>query len=186
VPYYIVIYGKSAYTTFFHIIMNMILEEKKKLLNIKCVYWISLHFLTKIFPVRRRTEGDIIINVYRSSCKMPFIFVRFWLILTFLDRFPKKNSNIRLRENPSSGSRVVPCGRTNVCTDLCILIMLFIVRLTQKYDVKLSYVQLIKLHVSNPWGSSSGLYNMNHTRYVWSSYLRDRVVYSALVIKYML
>jgi len=29
--------------------------------------------------------------------------------------------------------------------------MLFIVRLTQQYDVKLSYVQLIKLHVSTPW-----------------------------------
>jgi len=30
--------------------------------------------------------------------------------------------------------------------------MLFIVRLTQQYDVKLSYVQLIKLHVSTSWG----------------------------------
>jgi len=35
--------------------------------------------------------------------------------------------------------------------------MLFIVRLTQQYDVKLSCIQLIKLHVSTPWGSSSGL-----------------------------
>ena len=33
-----------------------------------------------------------------------------------------------------------------------IIIVLFIVRLTQQYDVKLSYVQLIKLHVSTPWG----------------------------------
>ena len=30
--------------------------------------------------------------------------------------------------------------------------MLFIVCLTQQYDVKLSYAQLIKLHVSTPWG----------------------------------
>ena len=30
--------------------------------------------------------------------------------------------------------------------------MLFIVRLTQQYDVKLGYVQLMKLHVSSPWG----------------------------------
>ena len=30
--------------------------------------------------------------------------------------------------------------------------MLFIVRLTQQYDVRLSYVQLIKLHVSTPCG----------------------------------
>jgi len=30
--------------------------------------------------------------------------------------------------------------------------MLFIVRLTQQYDVKLGYIQLMKLHVSTPWG----------------------------------
>ena len=30
--------------------------------------------------------------------------------------------------------------------------MLYIVRLTQQYDVKLSYVELIKLHVSTHWG----------------------------------
>jgi len=33
-----------------------------------------------------------------------------------------------------------------------VITLLFIVRLTQQYDVKLSYVQLIKLHVSTPWG----------------------------------
>jgi len=30
--------------------------------------------------------------------------------------------------------------------------MLFIVRLTQQYDVKLSCIELMKLHVSTPWG----------------------------------
>ena len=30
--------------------------------------------------------------------------------------------------------------------------MLFIVRLTEQYDVKLCYIQLMKLHVSTPWG----------------------------------
>ena len=30
--------------------------------------------------------------------------------------------------------------------------MLFIVCLTQQYDVKLGYIQLMKLHVSTPWG----------------------------------
>jgi len=30
--------------------------------------------------------------------------------------------------------------------------MSFIVRLIQQYDVKLCYIQLMKLHVSTPWG----------------------------------
>jgi len=33
--------------------------------------------------------------------------------LHFLEIFSKNFSNIRFRENPSSGSRVVPCGRTD-------------------------------------------------------------------------
>jgi len=32
-----------------------------------------------------------------------------------------------------------------------LLSMIFIVRLTQQYDVRLSYVQLIELHVSTLW-----------------------------------
>jgi len=38
--------------------------------------------------------------------------------------------------------------------------MLFIVRLTQQYDVKLSYVQLTMLHVSTPWGHLQAYKNM--------------------------
>ena len=30
--------------------------------------------------------------------------------------------------------------------------ILCIVRLTQQYDVKLGHIQLVKLHVSTPWG----------------------------------
>jgi len=36
------------------------------------------------------------------------------------------------------------------------IIMLFIVRLTKQCDVKFGYIQLMKLHVPKPWGSSSG------------------------------
>ena len=32
----------------------------------------------------------------------------------FPNRFKKKYSNIKFHENPSSGSRVVPCGRTDM------------------------------------------------------------------------
>ena len=37
----------------------------------------------------------------------------------------QSNSNIRLLEHPSSGSRVAPCGRTNVCADTTQLIVPF-------------------------------------------------------------
>jgi len=37
----------------------------------------------------------------------------------------EKYSNIKLHENPSSWSRVVPCGRTNGQTDMTKLIVAF-------------------------------------------------------------
>ena len=40
------------------------------------------------------------------------VLIRFQWNLNFLDRFFEKSSNIKFHENPSIGSRVVPCGRT--------------------------------------------------------------------------
>ena len=44
-----------------------------------------------------------------------------------MDRFSKKYSNTVGHENPSSGSRVVPCGRTDRQTDMLKLISFFAV-----------------------------------------------------------
>jgi len=53
-------------------------------------------------------------SAYWSSCKVSFILVRFWRNLNLINRFSEKNpSYIKFHENPSSGSRVVPPGRTN-------------------------------------------------------------------------
>ena len=49
---------------------------RKKLSNTKCVFWFSLQLLYETFLIIRRTERYVI-NVRRSSCKVPVIRVRF-------------------------------------------------------------------------------------------------------------
>jgi hypothetical protein len=61
----------------------------KKLLNIKCVFWFSVQLLSETFLILRRIQQDIIINIHRSSCKVPVILVRFWWNLNLLDRVSK-------------------------------------------------------------------------------------------------
>jgi hypothetical protein len=48
------------------------------------------------------------------------------LELSFLDKFSKKSSNIKSHQNTSSGSRVIPCGRTDGGTDMTKLVVDFL------------------------------------------------------------
>ena len=50
------------------------------------MFLISLQLLSETFLILRRTEGDMIKNVYWFSCKLPVNFVRFKRKLNFLDR----------------------------------------------------------------------------------------------------
>jgi hypothetical protein len=75
------------------------------------------NFCLETVLILRRTERDMIIYVYWSSCKVPVILVRFERNVHFLNRFSKKYSNIKFHKNPSSGSCVVPFGRTERQTD---------------------------------------------------------------------
>ena len=104
--------GLSGSTVFFphYLIYGMIFE---KLWNVKCVFWFSLPLLSETFFILRRTERDITTSPYRSLCKIRVILVSFQWNLSFSRQIFEKSSDIKFHENPSSGSRVVPCGRTD-------------------------------------------------------------------------
>ena len=81
-----------------------------KKLNIKCVFWFSLQLLSEIFLTLRRTERDTIKMYIGFHGKYPLFLSDFnetWIFLTDFWKY----SNIKPHENPSSGSRVVPCAQ---------------------------------------------------------------------------
>ena len=87
----------------------------KMLLDVKCVFWFPLQGLFEEFLIIRRIQRDIFTNVKTSLCKATFILTWLQWNLNFLDRLSKKRkcSNIKFHKNPSSGCRVIPCGRTD-------------------------------------------------------------------------
>ena len=48
----------------------------KNMLNKKFFPWFSPQFLSETYPILRRSQRGIIINVHKSSCKVPVIHVR--------------------------------------------------------------------------------------------------------------
>ena len=59
-----------------HYLINGLIFEKK-LLNIKCVFRFSVQFLSQTLLILRRTERDMIKNVYWYLCEVLVILVRF-------------------------------------------------------------------------------------------------------------
>ena len=87
VSYYIVICGLSGPTIFLTDYLKNIIIFGKDLLNIKCVFWSSLHFLSETFLILRRIQWDIIkmyicLNVkyqlYLSDFKQHQIFLSYF------------------------------------------------------------------------------------------------------------
>jgi hypothetical protein len=87
-------------------------DFSENVLNIKYLFWFSLQLLSETFFILSRTERDLIKSIYRSSCKVPVIFVGFKLNMYFVNRFSKKYWTIQFYENLSKGSRSVPWGLT--------------------------------------------------------------------------
>jgi hypothetical protein len=72
------------------------------------------NFFSKTTLILRRIQRDIVKNIETCSCKVPVILI--WLNETPIcstDFQKKKNPKYQFFSNPSSGSRVVPCGPTD-------------------------------------------------------------------------
>ena len=109
-PYYTVICGLSGCAIFLHYLKNCTIFGRK-LFNIKCVFWFSLQILYERFLILRRIQRDTIINIHRSSCKVPVILVRFRWNLNFLDTCSKNIHNANLIKIRSVGAEVFYADR---------------------------------------------------------------------------
>ena len=85
-PYHNVVWPARLYHIFPHFLINATVFGEKKVIGNK-IFLLSLQLLSQIFLILIRRY--IIINVHRSSCKVPAIFVKFSSNFTFLDRFRK-------------------------------------------------------------------------------------------------
>jgi hypothetical protein len=101
----------QLYSIFLHFLINSMIFGKKKLLNKKCFLIFYTTLVWKICQSKKnwvRYDGKcILVFVWstRHSCQ---ILTQFEISRQVVEKY----SNIRFHENPSSGSRVVPCGRT--------------------------------------------------------------------------
>ena len=88
-------------------------DFRKTSLNIICVIRAFVQLLSETFFIVRRPERDMIetILVFMQSAlySCPIL-----MKLKFSQQSIRKYSNIKFDENPSHGSRVVPCGRTDM------------------------------------------------------------------------
>jgi hypothetical protein len=83
---------------------------KKKVLNVKHALIFSTTSDRNTFYSRKNWARYDKKNAYLSSCKVPSLLSDF-NGTSFLRKKYKKHSNNKFRENPSSGSLVVPFGR---------------------------------------------------------------------------
>ena len=96
-----------------YFINGMIFEKKVR--NIKLYFDVLQNICLKHLIIRR-IHQDVITNVSGRHVKYP-LFLSFLMKLEFSQQFFKQYSNIKFHENPSSESRVFPCGRTDGRTD---------------------------------------------------------------------
>jgi len=80
---------------------------RKKLLNIKYVFWFSLQTLFKTFLILRKIKGDVTKNVHWSSCKVHVTLFRFQWKWNILDRFQKNTEISNLMKIRPEGAKLL-------------------------------------------------------------------------------
>jgi hypothetical protein len=96
---------------FWHYLTNGTISEKK--IKYKMRVLIFYTTLLETFLILREIQRDIVINVKTSLCTAHANFCRILTKLEFPRQIFEKVSNTKYYQNPSNGSRVVPCGQTD-------------------------------------------------------------------------
>ena len=89
--------------------------RKKELLNIKCVFLLSLQGLSETFLIIRRTKRVTCKYIYCSPCEVPLFLTDFnenWIFLTAFRKLQISNFITSFQWKPSC------CIRTNEQTDV--------------------------------------------------------------------
>jgi len=98
--------------------------RKEMLLKIKCAFWFSRRRLSETFVILRKIQRHIIMCEHMLRVQYPISLWEFKETCIFLTDFLKYSNN-KFHENPSSESRVVPCGRQDWQTDMTKLTVFF-------------------------------------------------------------
>ena len=77
------------------------------------MYLFSIQLVFETFLILRRILRDTVINVEMFQVKYP-LFLSDLMELEISGRIFDKSSNIKFHPSPSSGSRVIPCGQTDM------------------------------------------------------------------------
>ena len=99
----------QLYCIFPHYLINSTIFSKTYWKE--CIFLFSLQHLSKKF-ILTMIQQDIIINIHRSSCKVPVFLSDFnetWIFWTGFEKY----LNIKFHKNLSSGSQVVLCRQTD-------------------------------------------------------------------------
>ena len=101
------------YSIFPHYLINSTVFEKKELLNIKYILIFSTTCVLNISHSKKNSaryyHKSVLIFTY-SACYSCKILMQIEFSRHIVDKYTK----IKFHENPSSGRRVAPCGRTDM------------------------------------------------------------------------
>jgi hypothetical protein len=88
-------------------------DFRKQVAETKMCILIFSTFISKIFHSKTKF-ARYCRKCEKSSCKVSVIFCRILMKRKFSRPIFEKSSNIKFHQNPSIGSRVVPCGQTDM------------------------------------------------------------------------